>query len=132
MRDEMTQAPKQLGLKISAGAYASLARRAKARGMSPTTLARVLLLEQIGHGDEVVMRRPRRRGTVRPLTSELKSGITLLRELQLVRVQLERLASKPHSNGGSAFAAEEPVASKTLDEARRVFWQVLDAIAGKA
>jgi len=48
---------RQLGVKISQEAYAVLKRRANLRGMSPTTLARWVLLDQIGYEEEVVIRR---------------------------------------------------------------------------
>ncbi len=89
------------------------------------------LLDQIGHAGEAVIRKPRRRGVVHPLPSELRAGIALLRELQLIRSRLECLCPEPSKRLSAMSTSSDDIAD-TLREARNIFRQVLQTIAGAA
>ncbi len=131
MTEESTGTEKrQLGLKISEEAYAALARRAKARGMSPTTLARWLLLDQIGFEEEVVIRNARRRGVLKPVRAEIKAALELLRELQLIRVRLDGLGRPVKGRKSAVAYADAETIQATLEDARELFQRVLTSMSG--
>lgn len=89
MKNQSNNKNRQLGLKMSGDAYEELERRANLRSMTPTSLARWYVLDELKMSDQFAKRRTGKRKPVVPLTRETKLKIALLRELQLIRLNLE-------------------------------------------
>ncbi|MBL3705573.1 hypothetical protein GI582_22995 [Sulfitobacter sp. BDSS02] len=120
---------RQIGLKIPKGAYAELRNRAGALGTSPTTVARCLLLRELGQPGECTMRPPRRQARPRQLTTELQAGLEFLRELQRTRVELERAVKLRDTNvmvSSSAIETSDP----TVEKLHELLMQIINAVSG--
>ncbi|MEP2718476.1 hypothetical protein [Pseudophaeobacter sp.] len=123
-------AKRQLGIKISTAAYGVLERRAGDRNMSPTTLARWLLLDRLGYEGEVVFRGPRRKKVIKPFSAEYRAGISLLQELQLIRMRLDQISPprKKRKQPPVIVGDPEEIAT-TLHDAQALFRRVLASMS---
>lgn len=94
---------RQLGLKISGSVHEEIRRRAALQDMAPTSLARLYVLEGLGMAEQFVRHRTGKRKVARPLTKDMKLKIAQLRELQLIRLNLELIqrGEVVRSNGQS-------------------------------
>ncbi len=120
---------RQLGIKVSAETYAALNRRAKMRGMAPTTLARWYVLDQIGHTDQFTARKTGKRRVVKPFCKEKKQKIALLQELQLIRMYLQQLQPGSKRTRGNLNDVSRAELAYALDLAKQVFLNTLNTNA---
>ena len=123
-------AKRQLGIKISTAAYGVLEGRARDRGMSPTTFARWLLLDRLGYEGEVVFRGARRKKVIKPLSAEYRAALSLLQELQLIKMRLDQISPprKKRKQTPAIIVDPEEIA-KTLHDALALFRRVLASMS---
>lgn len=119
---------RQLCLKVSAGAYEELETRAGSQNMATTSLARWYVLEQLGMADQFVRSRTGKRRVAKPLSQETKLKIAQLRELQLIRLNLELIqrGEEERSNGQT-----ERDLAEALESAKQVFKLLLAKPVGQ-